>query len=57
MIQKRDGRMQIAATVTDSRQLRWWLLGFGHYVEVIRPKSLRDEFAEHCKKMAKSYLS
>ena len=38
-----DSRLQVTATVTDSKQLLWWLLGFGHAVEVIEPKSLREE--------------
>jgi predicted DNA-binding transcriptional regulator YafY len=41
---KKDGRAQLTATVKDSQQLRWWLLGFGDQVEVIRPKGLREEF-------------
>lgn len=43
---KRNGRIQVTATVKDSQQLRWWLLGFGDQVEVVRPKRLRDEFFE-----------
>lgn len=46
MTTKRDGRIQITATVKDTRQLKWWLLGFGDQVEVIKPKRLRDEFIE-----------
>lgn len=38
-----DGRLQVTATVSDGKQLLWWLLGFGLSVEVIEPKSLRDE--------------
>ena len=34
----------LRATVTDTAQLRWWLLGFGNQVEVIEPTSLREEF-------------
>ncbi len=36
----------ITATVKDTRQLKWWLLGFADQVEVIKPKRLRDEFIE-----------
>ncbi len=46
MTKKRDGRIQVTATVKDTRQLKWWLLGFGDQVEVIKPKRLRDEFIE-----------
>ncbi|MGK2907743.1 MAG: helix-turn-helix transcriptional regulator [Desulfuromonadales bacterium] len=40
-----DGRLLIKATVNDTYQLRWWLLGFGAQVEILTPKSLRTEFA------------
>lgn len=53
--QKRDGRTQITATVKDSDQLRWWLLGFGDQVEVVKPKRLRDEFRETVKRMNRLY--
>ncbi len=43
---KRDGRIQITATVKDTRQLRWWLLGFGDQVEAVRPKKIKDEFID-----------
>ena len=46
MTKKRDGRIQVTATVKDTRQLKWWLLGFGDQVEVIKSKRLRDEFIE-----------
>ena len=41
-----DGRVLLTATVQDSEQLHWWLLGFGAQVEVIEPKSLRKEFRQ-----------
>jgi predicted DNA-binding transcriptional regulator YafY len=41
-----DERIKVSATVKDTRQLKWWLLGFGDQVEVIKPKRLRDEFIE-----------
>jgi len=53
--QKRDGRTQISATVKDSDQLRWWLLGFGDQVEVVKPKRLREEFRDTVKRMGKLY--
>ena len=37
-----DGRIEIRATINDSDQLRWWLMGFGSGVEVIGPKPLRE---------------
>ena len=38
------GWMCVHATVPDTPQLRWWLLGFGGLVEVLEPTSLREEF-------------
>jgi predicted DNA-binding transcriptional regulator YafY len=40
-----DGRVRLTATVADTQQLRWWLLGFGERVEVLGPASLRAELA------------
>jgi len=50
-----DGRVRLSATVADTAELRWWLLGFGEGVEVIGPKSLRNEFMEIVKSMARLY--
>jgi predicted DNA-binding transcriptional regulator YafY len=41
-----DDCIIIEATVPDTYDLRWWLMGFGDQVEVLAPKSLRDEFRE-----------
>lgn len=38
------GWMRVQATVPNTAQLRWWLLGFGNQVEVLAPVSLREEF-------------
>ena len=40
------GWMRVNATVPDSAQLRWWLLGFGDQVEVLEPLSMREEFVK-----------
>lgn len=50
-----DGRIEIRATVKDSQQLRWWLLGFGDGIEVIGPKALRAVIADEARKMAERY--
>jgi len=55
IVKKRDGRIQITATVKDSRQLKWWLLGFGDSVEVIKPKKLRNEFIGIAESLVKLY--
>ena len=41
---KKDGWVLVEATVADTAELRWWLLGFGSYVEVVGPRGLREEF-------------
>lgn len=41
-----DGRIHLTATVADTAQLRWWLLGLGDQVEVVGPDRLRGEIAE-----------
>ncbi len=50
-----DGELDVEATVLASGQLRWWLLGFGYYVEVLEPKELRDEFVEIIQNLEKQY--
>jgi predicted DNA-binding transcriptional regulator YafY len=35
-------RVRVTATVRDSGQLEWWLLGFGRRVEVVGPEGLRE---------------
>ena len=46
---------EIRATVPDTSELRWWLLGFGDGVEVLAPKKLRAEFHSTSKKMYARY--
>jgi len=54
---KRDGRMLVEATVADTAELRWWLLGFGEQVEVLGPKGLREEFVESAESLRSIYLT
>jgi predicted DNA-binding transcriptional regulator YafY len=49
-------RVQLTATVKDTAQLRWWLLGFGEGVEVLAPLSLRQAMAETAAAMYERYL-
>jgi hypothetical protein len=51
-----DGRYELTATVADSIQLRWWLRGYGARIEVISPKSLRQEFIELVQDLTSSYI-
>lgn len=50
-----NGQVEIAATVLDSEQLRWWIKGFGFNMEVVEPQSLRDELYEEVKYLADAY--
>jgi len=45
----------VKAKVSDTAQLRWWLLGFAGQVEVIKPNSLREEMIQNIKSMNKRY--
>jgi len=54
---KRDGRKLVEATVADTAELRWWLLGFGGQVEVLSPKGLRDEFVQSAENLRAIYLT
>ena len=53
--EKQEGQLQVEATVKDSHQLRWWLLGFGDHVEVVEPESLRNEFAKIAQQLGEYY--
>ena len=50
-----DGRILVEATVSDTADLRWWLLGFGSGVEVLEPESLRTEMREQAGRMWELY--
>jgi predicted DNA-binding transcriptional regulator YafY len=50
-----DGQLRITATVADTPQLCWWLLGFGEGVEVMAPQSMRDWMAKTARKLASLY--
>ena len=47
--------MRLQATVKNTLELRWWLLGFCDKVEVLEPKSLREEFSSIACRMAVQY--
>jgi len=52
---RKNGRTLLEATVADTDDLRWWLLGFGEGVEVLSPKSLRMEFREIVHNLSRRY--
>ncbi len=51
----KDGYIIIEDEVDDILEFRWWIRAFGDTVEVIQPKSLRDEFTKMSKRMNKIY--
>jgi predicted DNA-binding transcriptional regulator YafY len=51
-----DGKFKVKATVADTPQLHWWLLGFGAGVKVIAPESLCDAIGKAARDMAKQYV-
>jgi len=50
-----DDSWYIEATVQDTNELRWWLMGFGEHVEVLEPLGLREKFQETVNAMAANY--
>lgn len=50
-----DGRLELAASVPNTRALVWWLLGFGDGVVVLEPAALRKEVAGIAMRMAAAY--
>ena len=55
IVHRRDGKLRLQALVSNTGQLRWWLWGFAGQVEILSPKSLRDEFRKDAKKLARIY--
>ena len=53
--EQEDGRVLVEATVPDTNDLRWWLLGFGSGVEVLAPETLRAEFRDQAARMGAIY--
>jgi len=49
------GFVTLKATVEDTAQLRWWLLGFGDYVEVLKPVALAREMKATHARAARLY--
>ena len=50
-----DGRVELRASVANTRQLCWWLHGFASQVEVVEPPSLRREMAQEARRLAEQY--
>lgn len=50
-----DGRVLITASIQDTSELRWWLLGFGSQVEVLQPEYIRNEMIKTIQASMKRY--
>lgn len=50
-----NGWVRVTATVKNTLQLRWWLLGFGDQVVVLNPTILRNELLKTVKTMVRHY--
>lgn len=50
-----DAHTKLTATVINNSQLIWWLLGFGEWVEILKPKALRDSFSATAQALSKIY--
>jgi predicted DNA-binding transcriptional regulator YafY len=55
LIRLDSGQSLFKATVRNTGQLRWWLLGFADQIEVLKPEVLREEFRVKTEKMAGKY--
>lgn len=51
----RESRTRVSATVQNTAELRWWLLGYGGKFNVISHASLRDEFHAIAGRLRKIY--
>ena len=52
-----DGWVRLTATVNDTRQLQWWMLGQGSGLEVCAPEALRSEIVDSVKKTLGNYTN
>jgi predicted DNA-binding transcriptional regulator YafY len=50
-----DSSSILTATVKDTQQLRWWILGFGEGIEVKQPAKLRKEMIQVVQAMSDKY--
>lgn len=50
-----SNRFLVTAMVPNTKQLRWWLAGFGGEIEVVKPKALRTEICSMHKKAVSIY--
>lgn len=51
-----NGTVRLTATVPDTLQIQWWLLGFGDQTQVISPAKLRNKIKVVIQRMCENYL-
>ena len=52
-----DSHLELTATVMDTMQLRWWILGLGANVEVVAPGHLRAAIQQELSSALQHYVS
>jgi predicted DNA-binding transcriptional regulator YafY len=52
-----DGQVEARASVLNTQELRWWLLGFGDAVEVLGPAPLRRAFRDIAGRLHQRYTT
>jgi len=52
---RRDGTTILEMTVRGTSELKYWVLGLGPYVEVLKPKALREEVGASLREAAARY--
>jgi predicted DNA-binding transcriptional regulator YafY len=55
LLELEDGRLELTATVPNTKELQWWLLGMGDGVEVLAPAALRDQIKDMIGRMSRIY--
>lgn len=55
VLQKRDGRFELTATVRESWQLTAWILSQGQNIEILEPQTLRNQIAAILQESAARY--
>lgn len=55
IVEVHDNGLLVSATVPDTPQLKWWILGFGEGVVVISPSSLKEAIYSAAQKLILQY--